>query len=98
VPLTKAQGVFSGHLSATVSGPSRAALRPAAPLPRPPGVPVRLVGKAARPTPGARVVAPAGVDLGNEAPEPRAAQLAVHRGPTVRNEEVHLAKGSARHT
>lgn len=64
--LAKAERVARGDLGTAMRRPGRPALGPAPPLPGPSGVPVCLVGKAARPPAGARVVGEPGVDLVNE--------------------------------
>jgi hypothetical protein len=67
VTLAKTERVAGGDFGPAMGRPGRPALGPAAPLPRPVRVPVRLVGKASRPPPGARVVGEAGIDLVDDA-------------------------------
>ena len=65
--LAKTERVAGCNFGAAMGRPRRPALGPAAPLARSVGVPVRLVGEAARPPARARVVGEGRVDLVNYA-------------------------------
>jgi hypothetical protein len=63
VTLAEAERVACGDFGTAMGRPRRAALGPAAPLPGPVGIPVRLVGKPSRPPARAWVVGEPGTDL-----------------------------------